>query len=101
MREKKNTKFSCLHMTNKQLKDIFKWTDKFGQIQPCTDYEITKARLDNKNYGAAADGSQKKQNFQNLHISRRRGFLNDFLYNPEAVERSSYKMASCDGKEES
>jgi len=49
----------ALVMSNKQLKDIFKRTDRNRQIQPCNDYEITKARLHNKNYGAAADGSQK------------------------------------------
>lgn len=88
----------ALHMTNKQLKDIFKRTDRNGQIQPCTDYEITKARLHNKNYGAAADGSQKKRTVRICTSAEDVAFLIDFLHNPEAVERSSYKMASCEGK---
>ena len=87
-----------LVMSNKQLKDIFKRTDRNGQIQPCNDYEITKARLHNKNYGAAADGSQKTRIVRICTSAEDVAFSIDFLHNPESVERSSYKTASCEGR---
>ena len=85
-------------MTNKQLKDFFKITDVNGQIKCWTDYEITKARLHSKSHGAAADRPKQKP-VRICTSAEDVAFLLDFLrVNPETVERSSYKSASCEGK---
>ena len=87
----------ALHMTNKQLKDSFKRTDVNGQIKCCTDYEITKARMHSESHGAAAD-RPKQKTVRICTSAEDVAFLLDFLHNPETVERSSYKTASCEGK---
>ena len=84
-------------MTNKQLKDSFKRSDVSGQIKCCTDYEITKARLRSKSHGAAAD-KPKQKTVRICTSAEDVAFPLDFLHNPETVERSSYKTASCEGK---
>ena len=84
-------------MTNKQLKDFFKITNVNRQIKCCTDYEITKARLHSKSHGAAAD-SPKQKPVRICTSAEDVAFRLDFLHNPETVERSSYKTASCEGK---
>ena len=84
-------------MTNKQLKDFFKITDVNGQIKCCTDYEITKARLHSKSHGAAANRPKQKP-VRICTSAEDVAFLLDFLHvNPETMERSSYKTASCEG----
>lgn len=47
---------SCVaqQFTNKELKEIFKYTNSRAEEVLCTNYEITKARLHSKVYGPGA-----------------------------------------------
>lgn len=85
-------------MSNQELKNTFKRTDKNGESHSCTDYEITKARLHCKSYGPGADCPERPKPVRICTSAEDVAFLLDFLHNPETVERSSYKTASCEGK---
>ena len=82
--------------SNKELKEMFKYEDKNGQVKSCTDYEITKARLHQQVYGPGAE-VPKATHCTGTHIIKPEvlSFILDFLHHPDNVQYSSYKTASC------
>ena len=85
------------HMSAKELQDAFKHSNKNGEITSCTPYEITKAKIHQKLYGATAK-QPKKPIIRMCTPIEDIAFVLEFLHSPEAVQRSSYKTASCEGK---
>ena len=47
------------HTSAKELQDAFKHSNKNGEITSCTPYEITKAKIHQKLYGATAKQPEK------------------------------------------
>ena len=88
--------------SNKELKELFKYEDKNGQVMSCTDYEITKAKLHGQVYGPGAE-VPKATHCTGTHIIEPEvlSFVLDFLHHPDNVQYSSYKTASCEGKSKS
>ena len=89
--------------SNKELKEMFNYEDKNGQVESCTDYEITKARLrGGQVYGLGAE-VPKATHCTKTHIIEPEvlSFILDFLHHPDNVQYSSYKTASCEGKSKS
>ena len=87
--------------TNKQLKEIFKYTNSQGEEVLCTDYEMTKARLHSKVYGPGASVPKvNRRPCQKLPLETI-AFVLEFIHHPDSVEYSSHKTASCEGKNKS
>ena len=87
------------HYSNKDLKAIFTTVGEDGKTRSCSDYEITKARLHSKTYGAAAPTPSRKFVSSTHTIDPETiSFVLDFIHNPDCVQYSSYKTASCEGK---
>ena len=86
-------------MTHKELQEKFKHLDKNGEMKSCSNYEITKAKLYQKHHGAAATEQSCKRPVRRACTPVEDiAFLLEFVHSPDAVQRSSYKTASCEGK---
>ena len=67
----------------------------------CTDYEITKARLHSKVYGPGASVPKVNRQPCRKLPPETIAFVLEFIHHPDSVEYSSYKTASCEGKQNS
>ncbi|KAL9956877.1 hypothetical protein ACROYT_G038430 [Oculina patagonica] len=94
---------SCVaqQYTNKELKEIFKYTNSRGEEVFCTDYEITKARLHSKVCGPGASVPKVNRRPCQKLPPETIAFVLEFIHHPDSVEYSSYKTASCEGKQKS
>ena len=94
---------SCVaqQFTNKELKQIFRVTNSQGDEICCTDYEITRARLHSKLYGPGASVPKISRQCCQKLPPETIAFVLEFIHHPDSVEYSSYKTASCDGKNKS
>ena len=87
------------HYSNKDLKAVFTTVGEDGKTRSCSGYEITKARLHSKMYGAAAPTPSRKFVSSTHTIDPETiSFVLDFIHNPDCVQYSSYKTVSCEGK---
>ena len=94
---------SCVaqQFTNKELKQIFRVTNSQGDEICSTDYEITRARLHSKLYGPGASVPKISRQCSQKLPPETIAFVLEFIHHPDSVEYSSYKTASCDGKNKS
>ena len=94
---------SCVaqQYTNKELKQMFKFTNSRGEEVSCTDYEITKARLHSKTHGPGAALPKIRRQYSHKLRPETIAFVLEFIHHPDSVEYSSYKTAPCDGKHKS
>ena len=86
---------SCVaqQYTNKQLKQMFRFTNSRGEEVPCTDYELTKARLHSKMYGPGAALPKRRRQYSHKLQPETIAFVLEFIHHPDSVEYSSYKTA--------
>ena len=91
---------SCVaqQYTNKELKQMFRFTNSRGEEASCTDYELTKARLHSKMYGPGAALPKIRCQYSHKLPPETIAFVLEFIHHPDSVEYSSYKTAPCDGK---
>ena len=94
---------SCVaqQYTNKELKQMFKFTNSRGEEVSCTDYELTKARLHSKMHGPRAALPKIRRHYSHKLPPETIAFVLEFIHHPDSVEYSSYKTALCDGKPKS
>ena len=76
---------------NKELKQMFRFTNSRGEEVSCTDYELIKARLHSKMYGPGAAlpiiGCQYSHKLPPETIA----FVLECIHHPDSVEYSSDK----------
>ena len=86
---------SCVaqQYTNKELKEMFKFTNSRGEEVSCTDYELTKARLHSKMHGPGAALPKIRRQYSHKLPPETIAFVLEFIHHPDSVEYSSYKTA--------
>ena len=91
---------SCVpqQYTNKEIKQMFRFTNSRGEEASCTDYELTKARLYSKMYGPGAALPKIRCQYSHKLASETIAFVLEFIHNLHSEEYSSYKSGPCDGK---
>lgn len=86
---------SCVaqQYTNKELKQLFRFTNSRGEEVSCTDYELTKARLQSKMYGPGAALPKIRRQYSHKLPPETIAFVLELIHHPDSVEYSSYKTA--------
>ena len=94
---------SCVaeQYSNKELKQMFRFTNSRGEEVSCADYELTKSRLHSKMYGPGAALPKIRRQYSHKLPPGTIAFVLEFIHHPDSVEYSSYKTAPCDGKHKS
>ena len=94
---------SCVaqQYTNKEIKQIFRFTNSQGEEVSCTDYELTKARLHSKMYGPGAALPKIRHQYSHKLPPETTAFVLEFIHHPDSEEYSSYESGPCDGKQKS
>ena len=94
---------SCVaqQYTNKEIKQMFRFTNTQGEEVSCTDYELTKARLHSKMYGPGAALPKIRHQCSHKLPPETIAFVVELIHHPASEEYSSYKRAPCDGKQKS
>ena len=84
---------SCVaqQYTNKELKQMFRFTNSRGEEVSCTDYELTKARLHSKMYGPGAALPKIRRQYSHKLPPETIAFVLEFIHHPDSVEYSSDK----------
>ena len=68
-------------------------------VEECSNYQITKARLHSKGYGPGAPVPKTVRGFSYRIPPETIAFVLEFVHHPDSIEYSSYKTASCVGKQ--
>ena len=94
---------SCVaqQYTNKEIKQMFRFTNSRGEEVSCTDYELTKARLYSKMYGPGAALPKIRRKYSHKLPPETIAFVLEFIHHLDSEEYSSYKSGPCDGKQKS
>ena len=94
---------SCVaqQYTNKEIKQMFRFTNSLGEEVSCIDYELTKARLHSKMYCPGAALPIIRRQCSHKLPPETIAFFLEFIHHPDSVEYSSYKTGPCDGKHKS
>jgi len=86
---------SCVaeQYSNKELKQMFRFTNSRGEEVSCVDYELTKSRLHSKMYGPGAALPKIRRQYSHKLPPGTIAFVLEFIHHPDSVEYSSYKTA--------
>ena len=90
------------HFTNEELKEKLLYKTNSDKEVPCTDYEITQARLHSLLFGPGLKKPSSKGSLRQFYTPvEDTSFLLEFIHSSDCVEPSPYRTATCEGKHKS